>query len=342
MEFQHCPLFSNAEAKAFEAGGGVARPRAVIRAHRRMEKRLRELDDGSEVAFVQRHVGMLPSLRLERLASRGRRLVLDVDDAIWLFTRPEAGGHRFAFLKRAGQKVRWLAERADVVIAGNSGLADWLGRCSPNVTVVPSLVDPLSTEPRRHLDAERVVWGWIGSRSTGIHLEAAAETLAAAAASMPASEIELVVVGAGRDIEIPGVHVRQQPWSEQYEREALARMDIGLMPLPNNDWTRMKCAYKALVYMNAGVPVVADDVGVSAAVVGSDRGGLIAGSRAEWIEALAALTRDAALRRRLGAGARRRAEEGFSVQRWAPVLASAIRGTRTTNDAMSVARPSTS
>jgi glycosyltransferase involved in cell wall biosynthesis len=39
-------------------------------------------------------------------------------------------------------------------------------------------------------------------------------------------------------------------------------------PLADSEWARGKRSYKALQYMAAGIPVVADDVGVSAKVIG--------------------------------------------------------------------------
>ena len=97
------------------------------------------------------------------------------------------------------------------------------------------------------------------------------------------------------------------------------------MPLPDNAWTRHKCAYKALQYMAAGVPVVADDVGISAQVVGDREAGIIVSEPADWVEAITELDKPA-LRARLGAAGRRRVERDFSTERWAPVIASVIRG----------------
>jgi hypothetical protein len=56
------------------------------------------------------------------------RLIWDVDDAIWPDTSREARLHPLAFLKGSATKVRWLAERADEVIAGNRLLAEWISR----------------------------------------------------------------------------------------------------------------------------------------------------------------------------------------------------------------------
>ena len=97
------------------------------------------------------------------------------------------------------------------------------------------------------------------------------------------------------------------------------------MPLPDDPWTRGKCAYKALQYMGAGIPVVADHVGVTAKVVG-DGGGFVVQHAREWPMALEALVDDAAVRQRMGDAGRQRVERSFSVQAWGPRLATIIRG----------------
>ena len=89
--------------------------------------------------------------------------------------------------------------------------------------------------------------------------------------------------------DVPGLRVREEAWSEEAEKRFLAEVDIGLMPLPDNAWTRGKCAYKALQYMAAGIPVVADDVGVSAEVIGHEQGGLIVPAGGDWAEPLRTL-----------------------------------------------------
>jgi glycosyltransferase involved in cell wall biosynthesis len=120
--------------------------------------------------------------------------------------------------------------------------------------------------------------------------------------------------------------VESVPWSVDDELEALERIDVGLMPMPDNAWTRGKSAYKALQYMSAGIPVVGDDVGVSSEVIRSGWAGFVVRGEDEWVEALLALARDAALRTRLGKQGRTRVEEDFSVTRWAPVVANILKG----------------
>ena len=100
------------------------------------------------------------------------------------------------------------------------------------------------------------------------------------------------------------------------------------MPLPDNAWTRSKCAYKALQYMAAGIPVVADDVGISAAVIGHEQGGLIAEDTSAWTIHPAPLGRGRPATREARRGGARPVARDYSVETWAPTLAEILRGTR--------------
>ena len=324
VRLQHYPLLNQAQDEMLHGASVARRLQAALQARRDLRRRVAGADGQLDVALVQRQVDLLPTLALERLVARDRRLVLDVDDAIWLDASPGARGHRLAALKGTARKVRWLAERAETVIAGNDLLAEWLSRHSQNVVVVPSLVEHREIPLREHTASDRIVLGWIGSPSTAPSLNRLREPLRELVAGHPDLEVELLVVG-GEPLAVEGATVRGEPWSEQSERDFLQQVDVGLMPLPDNAWTRGKCAYKALQYMAAGIPVLADDVGVSAQVIGHERGGLVAESDSDWTQYLSALAADPDLRGRLGLEGRKRVAEGFSVEAWAPTLARILR-----------------
>ena len=105
---------------------------------------------------------------------------------------------------------------------------------------------------------------------------------------------------------------------------ALARFDVGVMPLPDDPWTRGKCGYKLLQYFAAGVPAVASPVGVNATLLASGGGLAATGARA-WRAALEEFAGDAAARGEAGLAGRRLAESQYSYQRWAPELAALLR-----------------
>ena len=320
IDLELLPFFAGDGARRFREAGTLGKARILAGSRRRLRRELRAAEDVS-TAVVQRQVDLAPTLALERAAARGRRLIYDVDDAVWLSGR-QTGGHAASALKGAARKVRWLAERAEHTIAGNEILAEHLAAYSQRLTVVPSLVDPARYPLRRHEQGETLTLGWIGSPTTAPYLRGIVEAIERFASASP-RPVRLLVVG-GSPPTVAGVQVEERAWSEAVERQVLTEIDVGLMPLEDTPWTRGKCAYKALQYMAAGIPPVADDVGVSATTV--DGSGYAVEGADAWVEALQALAADAALRSRLGEAGRRRVEERFSPRRWLPTIAAILRG----------------
>jgi glycosyltransferase involved in cell wall biosynthesis len=125
------------------------------------------------------------------------------------------------------------------------------------------------------------------------------------------------------------MRVQACTWAEATEAQDLASADIGVSWLPDDDWSRGKCGLKILQYMAAGLPVIANPVGVQAQLVRHEETGLLASTPEEWNRAIERLARDPELRREMGRRGRARLRGHFSVaagsSRWLALL-SQIRG----------------
>jgi glycosyltransferase involved in cell wall biosynthesis len=190
------------------------------------------------------------------------------------------------------------------------------------VEVLPTTidVDVYRPQPREGRDLVRV--GWSGSPTTAAHLRSMEGALRRLLDKFP---IELVIMGdpAFRLAGTPRVTV--VPWSSDREIAEVGAFDIGLMPLPDDDWSRGKCGFKALLYMALGVPPVVSPVGVNTEIVSDGENGLLASSEDEWVEAVGRLVRDAPLRARLGAAGRSTVVDRYSGQGWAPRFLEVLR-----------------
>jgi glycosyltransferase involved in cell wall biosynthesis len=244
--------------------------------------------------------------------------VYDFDDA--MFVSGPGTGLPSRVLKAEPRRWSRYVAAARLVIAGNGYLASAAQGQARRIEVVPSCVDPSRYRLHRHRDSPAVTIGWVGSRTTSPYLRRvlpAVERL-----NRGGVRARLLVVGGER---LPGARwLEQRPWSLEREVVDLAEFDIGVLPLPDNRWTRGKCGYKALQYFAAGIPVIASPVGVNARVVGAERGKL-AESEGAWYAALQELSTDAAARRQMGEAGRRFVETEYSYQRWAPELGAILR-----------------
>ncbi len=292
--------------------------KALLRRAASVRPRVRSRPD---VVFVQREAFFLLGAWSEWLASLQAPIVYDFDDAIWIHAVSEAN-RRFAFLKNV-DKIARIVGLAHTVIAGNDYLADWARAHSRNVHVVPTCVDSTVFHPAPRRADGPVVIGWSGSPTTLEHYKTILPALRRVKARY-GERVRFRLMGAPsfRD---DALGLVGEAWSEAAEPPFLQQMHVGLMPLPDDEWTRGKCGLKGLTSMASGAATVMSPVGVNTSIVRHGIDGLHASTEDEWIGRLSELVEDASLRDRLGAAGRERVVAHYSVQHWAPTLIDLLR-----------------
>ena len=199
------------------------------------------------------------------------------------------------------------------MVAGNAYLAE-VGRRWANpdaVRVIPTCVNPAIYPRAGHgRRGQGVQLVWIGSSSTLKGLQVIAPLLESVGMNCPGVYLKLIC---DRFFHLGHLPVIERAWSEASEAAELADADIGIAWVPDDPWSRGKCGLKVLQYMAAGLPVIANPVGVQADMVRHGETGYLAETPEEWCEAVRRLAADPDLRRRLGRAGRRRLEADFSV-----------------------------
>lgn len=249
----------------------------------------------------------------ERVMAREKIPILyDFDDAI--FHRYVSPFNSYlSYLKFPG-KTATLCSIASHVIVGNRHLYDYAVRYNRNVSIVPTTIDTTKYSPIEKTPRDGpVVIGWSGSESSTQYLPMLYPVLQALSRRYP---VIFLAVGA-RQFTIPGVKTEIKDWNPETEIANLSRMDIGIMPLPDEKWARGKCGLKLLQYMALGITAVASPVGVNSEIIQNGVNGFLASDRIEWEETLSRLIEDRGLRRRIGMAGRRTVEEKYSASRWA-------------------------
>ena len=290
--------------------------RKMVEVLRGLAGRFRLLRDLSRfhAVFLFREAAPVGPPVVERLmASRRVPIVYDFDDAIYL---PNASGANQLFARlKSVRKVGTICALSQHVTVGNRYLERFAEHHARKVSVIPTTIDVERYLPRgAHRRDSPVVIGWMGSETTLPHLMMIREPLRTLAARR---RFVLHVVST-RDVSIDGVEVWSTRWSAAHEVRDLQSFDIGVMPLPDDAWTRGKCGAKLLLYMGVGVPGVASPVGVNADIVDDGVNGFLAKTDAEWVDKLSALIDSPALQASMGAAARRTVEARFSAQVVAP------------------------
>lgn len=264
-----------------------------------------------DVVVIQREAIQLGTTFFEAALARSPAKVLfDFDDAIWL---PETSPANRAMsrLKRPS-KVAEIISLSDMVFAGNAYLAGYARRFNHDVRVVPTTIDTERHVPRTApKDSDRVCIGWTGSPTTVKHFELALPVLGRLRERF-GDRVSFKVIG-DPEYRHEALGIRGVPWRPESEIADLCELDIGLMPLPDDEWAKGKCGLKALQYMALELPTVMSPVGVNTEIVTDGVDGCLASSEDEWVDKLAGLVESVSTRRRLGRAGRETVVSRYSV-----------------------------
>jgi glycosyltransferase involved in cell wall biosynthesis len=267
---------------------------------------------------------LLPLWQLRHLRRFARRLLFDFDDAIL---------YRDSYHPRGlidPERARCFAatvKLADVVIAGNDYLAECAlkaGARPERVNVIPTCVSTgryvvAGRAPGRHsLDLV-----WIGSSSTLQGLERRRELWEGLGRHLPNLRLKVICDRYPNFDPLPVVAVQ---WSEKTEAEELSIGDVGVNWMPDDLWSLGKCGLKVLQYQAAGLPVIANPVGIHRELIEPGVTGFLAQTPGEWRDAISRLAAEPPLRERMGEVARARVEANYSVASWSARFVAAVLG----------------
>jgi glycosyltransferase involved in cell wall biosynthesis len=274
----------------------------------------------TDIAFVQRGLYPLgPGLVGGVLERFPGRVVLDLDDSVFGLKPDLASGGPIRRWLYDQKQARSILRRADAVIVSTEELASQVRGYCAEVTILPTVPDAARYPTVEHSSAKRVRVGWAGTSGNLRYLDPLRELFMRLAGEHVA-ELEVV---SSEPWTGPSTF---RVWQLMEEAKVFGRFAIGIMPLPDGEYTRAKAGFKLLQYMAAGVPVVASPVGVNRELVEQSRSGFLASSTAEWEDALRRLAGDPDLRQTLGRNGRAFVERYADLEGQARTLARVLRG----------------
>jgi glycosyltransferase involved in cell wall biosynthesis len=247
-----------------------------------------------DIIFIQREALMLGTSFFERLLSKKRaKIIFDFDDAIW-FPNIEGGNKALSFLKKPG-KTKDIIEHVDYVLAGNQYLADYAMNHNKNVTVIPTTID-LSYHHLNEISSKVICIGWTGSFSTLPYFELLLPVLKRLKDEFAQLQFKIIV---DEEKYYSQIDTFTTKWSKSTEIDELNSISIGIMPLPNDEWTKGKCGFKGLQYMALKKACVMSAIGVNREIIESGVNGFLASTDEEWYNHLKNLINDEELRDRI-------------------------------------------
>jgi len=262
-----------------------------------------------DALFIQKVIFPSP---ISKLLRRYRHKILfDFDDAIFTLEKVGVGWLSQIRHRRRERGLPTMLQTAQCAVVENAYTAQYALQFCSQVVRITGPIDTVRYAPGELVVKDDVVLGWIGSPTTTRYLDLIREPLAALGRRYP--QVKLHLVGAS-GFQLDGMPVESFAWTLDTEVAHLRQFDIGLMPLPDDDFTRGKGGYKLLQYMAMGLPVVASPVEINREIVDDGENGFCADSLEDWVQNLSLLIEDAELRKRLGRAGRKKMEREFSLQ----------------------------
>jgi glycosyltransferase involved in cell wall biosynthesis len=235
-----------------------------------------------------------------------KKIILDFDDAIWMSDEKV----KWKVWLRYPQKTNLILKWAYKVSVGNSYLANYARQYNSKVCIIPTTIDAEGLHHTlKNQDSKKLVIGWTGSHSTLKYLDVLVSVIEKLEKKY---DFEFLVI-CNKNPEYRLKSFRFRVWNKATEIDDLSTLNIGVMPLPDDEWSKGKCGFKALQYMALGIPAVVSPVGVNNDIVVNGVNGYLCSTEAEWETGLSMLLEASSLRKQMGEAGREKVVHHYSV-----------------------------
>ena len=177
-------------------------------------------------------------------------------------------------------------------------------------TNISSTVNTNIYRPKKFKKSKRLVIGWTGSFSTLPYLELIKKVIIEIQKNY---NCDLHVISNKKE-QLNFKKYKSIIWNSKSEVKNLKNIDIGLYPLPNEEWVKGKSGLKAIQFMSLGIPVIATDNEINRGVIIHNKTGLLVNTENEWLNALKKLIENTNIRAKMSKNSIYHAKKNFSVE----------------------------
>lgn len=241
-----------------------------------------------------------------------KRVIYDLDDMMFLSNVDHAKSRWIEKFKGKKKPIVLMKKSRYVIICTPKleEIALGLNRYKQVVDISSTFNTQRFIPVKDYKQTSPIAIGWTGTHSTIPFLKMLEPVLQEVSKKR---SIKLIVI-ADQEYQMPGVDTEFIRWSEASEVSDLHKIQIGLYPIPKNEWSLGKSSLKALTYMAIAIPFVTTAYGTNYRIMEDGVQGFMADDDQEWVDKLIRLIDDVELRKRMGLEGRKRVEEKFSVK----------------------------
>lgn len=262
--------------------------------------------------YVQREcfpkfIGPIGSILLNRVLSKANEIYWDFDDNI--FESKEISTYEKMLLLKYTNKIT----------VGNQYLVGKINELYKNKIVVLNTTDiTMSNLNLKEINQNRsrtyeseINLIWVGTKGNLRFIEQVIPFIDEAAEIIDKKVVLKIVSDGIINKSTKKLVIKNIRWERSLAYKEMLASHIGLMPLEDNEFTRGKCAFKAVQAIGCGLPVILSNVGMNYTVVEKGNG-ILANSKIEWIEGLNILSNNLELWKEKSILSRQLWEEKFN------------------------------
>ncbi len=266
-----------------------------------------------DIVFIQRGALLGIILSIEKLYFLlNKKVILDFDDTI-----PPEETDQSNWLKKImldQNRTDQMIKRARCIIVGNKYLAQYAKKLNKKVIILSTPVETKNFRPRENRKIKKqITIGWVGTSSNLKYLEALLPVLQKIEKIFKNVEIITICDEQSKILTQHLKRYRHILWNKEEEIKNFHRIDIGIMPLVENEWTKGKCGFKLLQYMACGIPTVASPVGINKKIIRDGFNGFLAKENEEWFKKLSFLIKNKKTREKNAKAARKTVCQSYST-----------------------------
>lgn len=250
--------------------------------------------------------------RIVRLLSK--KIIYDIDDMIFLGHSSDAN-KSYKVLKGT-RKMTFLMRISDHVITCTPVLDKFVRKFNPKTTDISSTINTEIYKLKKYEAFNKpIIIGWSGSHSTSIYLKIL-EPVFNELLNLNIDFKVLVIGDKNFSFKNKNIPIESIPWDLENEVKELMRFDIGVYPLPFEQWVYGKSGLKALQYMALGIPTIATSIGANYRIIKHGENGFLVEKNEiqKWVEYILLIINNIDLAREIGNNARKTVLENFSVR----------------------------
>jgi glycosyltransferase involved in cell wall biosynthesis len=261
----------------------------------------------SDIIFIHRGelFPMIPTtILLKAFQYIGVKIIVDYDDAVF-----HSYDKRTWVRKAIQSKHNSIIKLVDCVITGSPYLTSYCKKLNNKIVEIPTSID-LDEYKLGNSKSDNFSIGWIGSKSTSLHLNLILPILLKFAEKY---SVKIKLIGYAKSLNLINDNVQIVDWQEGKDYELLRDIKIGIMPLKNEDYEKGKCGFKLVQYMASAKPFLASPLEANLKIDKNNQN-LFAETNAEWMEALETVYKNYDEFYEIGLNNRLIAEQFYSIQ----------------------------